>query len=219
MGVPMIGAERLVAILDEERRWKDLGLYFGAGAGRSSLPGSRFNSLRPNDRDRITAVDVVAVQCLSVTIPIDVTLDLLDGDLGDAVNGLLKEVPDDVDLGSDAATALITDQAPAVKAWHLLDGEAGVGWVTAGKLLSRKRPRLVPVYDTIVRCAAGKPRAGTVWNRYHELLQDATVVERLDRLHRDADLSPDVPRLRVLDVVLWMRHRCDHRRSGCPGLD
>src|SRR5580704_520079 len=100
----MIGAERLVAILDDGRSREDLIRYFGMESGKP-LSGSRLNSLRPNDRDRITAVDVIAVRCLRVSIPIDVTLDLLEGALGTAVNGLLAKVPDDVDLGSDAATA------------------------------------------------------------------------------------------------------------------
>ena len=38
-----------------------------------------------------------------------------------------------------------------------------MGWVTAGKLLARKRPRLIPVYDRVVRCALGRPAKPWRW--------------------------------------------------------
>ena len=214
----MIGTEEVLEVLSDDHSLADLCRYFGNGPEQAPFAGSRFNSLEPNDRDRITASDVVAVHCLSVTIPIDVTLDLLEGALVTDVAGFLADIPDDVDLGSHATKAHIVRGAPADRVWHLLDAETVVGWVTAGKLLARKRPRLLPVYDTIVRCALGKPAPGTVWASYHRLLQSTDVIERLDGLHRQAGLLPEVPRLRVLDVVLWMRHRHAHRPGACPGL-
>jgi hypothetical protein len=33
--------------------------------------------------------------------------------------------------------------------------ETAAGWVTAGKLLARRRPHLVPVYDGVVKCGRG----------------------------------------------------------------
>jgi len=215
----MIGTEEVLEVLGDDRSLADLSRYFGNGLEQAPFTGSRFNSLGANDRDRITASDILAVQCLSVTIPIHVTLDLLEGVLGASVADLLADVPDDVDLGSHAATVHVVPGASADQAWHLLDAETGVGWVTAGKLLARKRPRLLPVYDTIVRCALGKPAPGAVWSAYHRLLQSPDIIERLDGLHRQAGLPPEVPRLRVLDVVLWMRHRRAHRPGACPGLN
>ncbi|MEU3241147.1 DUF6308 family protein, partial [Streptomyces anthocyanicus] len=47
--------------------------------------------------------------------------------------------------------------SPADAAWHLLQDQPGIGWVTAGKLLARKRPRLLPVYDQVVRCILRRP--------------------------------------------------------------
>ena len=35
----------------------------------------------------------------------------------------------------------------------------------------------------------------------------------------DRDLPKLVSRLRVLDVLVWMRHRREHRRTGCPGFE
>ena len=36
--------------------------------------------------------------------------------------------------------------------------EHGIGFVTAGKLMARKRPRLIPVYDDVVKCALDEPQ-------------------------------------------------------------
>lgn len=107
---------------------------------------------------------------------------------------------------------------PAGRAWHLLNDEVGVGWVIVGKLFAHKRPRLIPVYDNVVRCAIGKPEAGSVWTSLDQLLQDPEIVGRLDRLDGLAGLPAEVSPLWVLDVVLWMRHRGDHRLRGCGGL-
>lgn len=60
-----------------------------------------------------------------------------------------------VELGSREAAALLAPGEAADRAWHLLEDQDDMGWVTAGKLLARKRPRLVPVYDRVVRCAFG----------------------------------------------------------------
>jgi len=108
----MIDGQRLRGVLDERRCLDDLRRYFGQEPGEPAFSGSWFNTLPPNERDRITAADIVAVQCLSVTVPVEVTLDLLEGGLGTAVNGLLADIPDDVGLGDDKAAALIVRGGP-----------------------------------------------------------------------------------------------------------
>ncbi|MEV5508792.1 DUF6308 family protein [Streptomyces orinoci] len=47
----------------------------------------------------------------------------------------------------DAEADVLAEGSPADQAWHLLCAQYGVDWVIAGKLLVRKRPRLLPVYD------------------------------------------------------------------------
>lgn len=47
---------------------------------------------------------------------------------------------------------------------------------------------------------------------------DGALKARLDTL-KQASLLPDlVSRIRVLDVVIWMRHHGEHRGTRCPGL-
>lgn len=78
----------------------------------------------------------------------------------------------------------------------------GVGATTASTLLARKRPRLRPIYDTIVAEVVGSTR---LWEplRAH-LTQHPDLHERLLRLREQANLSTDVSALRVFDVVTWM---------------
>lgn len=66
-----------------------------------------------------------------------------------ALNGLLKGIPADLDLDL-AGPEVVGPDSAASHAWHQLFEIKGVGWVTAGKLLARKRPRLIPVYDQLV---------------------------------------------------------------------
>ncbi|WP_269456368.1 DUF6308 family protein [Micromonospora auratinigra] len=145
-------------------------------------------------------------------------LDLLRGELGRAVSAELVKIPIDVELGEDDAHAYIADGGAADTAWQLLRGATGIDWVIAGKLLARKRPKLVPVYDRVVSCAYGS--ADGFWEWLHgKLLEDGGVLaRRLDTLHQEAYLPEMVSRLRVLDVVFWMRHRPAHLASGGSGL-
>ncbi|MFJ1709305.1 DUF6308 family protein [Kitasatospora sp. NPDC088346] len=91
------------------------------------------------------------------------------------------------------------------------------GGVTAGKLLARKRPRLLPVYDRVVRCAVGRP--ASFWLSLRDALAaDGRALHRhLLDLRTAAALPGTVSALRVCDIVVWMGHRADHRPTGCPG--
>lgn len=217
--------DELVRALEEACSLRDLSRYFhGEGPdGRPLYTGARFDVLdgggaRSEVRDKITPSDLLAVACLEVVVPTPVCLDLVEGPLGEQVTALLSEIPADMQMGDTNADKHIKDKSPADKAWQLLDQEVGVGWVTAGKLLARKRPALIPVWDSVVRCAFGGPKANQ-WLWLNEHLRHARLRESLDRLHHDAELTDRVSHLRVLDVVLWMRHHDQHRRSGCPGLE
>jgi hypothetical protein len=93
--------------------------------------------------------------------------------------------------------------------WHLLRDQPEVGWVIAGKLLARKRPRLLPVYDRVVRCAVG--RAPPFWFALHTALRedDAALHRQLLELRQAARVPEAVSVLRVCDVAVWMGHRAE----------
>jgi hypothetical protein len=88
---------------------------------------------------------------------------LLEGELGREVGDLLAHVDPDTDLGTQGARSLVADGQDADRAWRLLKRQDNVGCVTAGKLLARKRPRLIPVWDNVVRCAFGRPKRAWRW--------------------------------------------------------
>ncbi|MHB8289278.1 MAG: DUF6308 family protein [Acidimicrobiales bacterium] len=214
-----ISVNKLLEVLREPQSVRDLVEYFTTYTGRNfdTLDGG---GDREDIKDRFTCCDIVAVECLSVDVPKAAACKLIsddEGSLGEQASELLRQIPVGVDLGSPGAGSHLQDGQHADRLWKLLDNEAGIGWVIAGKLVARKRPTLVPVYDEIVRCAYGRPEQ--FWTWLGELVeQHRDIGTQLTELHSQANLSPLVSPLRVLDVVLWMRHRRTHCRGGCLGL-
>ncbi|MFF4448527.1 DUF6308 family protein [Streptomyces sp. NPDC001502] len=214
-------AQRLHTFVTDPRALADLQRYFGIGrpSGTPAYTGGRFEHLagggdRPDVADRITAEDLVAVQTLSVTVPAPVALDILEGGLGARLSDLLQAVPRGIDM-ADAAATVLSDGSPADRAWHLLRDQPDVGWVIAGKLLARKRPQLLPVYDKVVRCALGRPRP-SFWLTLHAALRadDGALHRQLLALREAAGVAETVSALRVCDVAVWMGHRAE--RHACP---
>jgi Family of unknown function (DUF6308) len=218
-----LGLNDLLSVVDDDRSIADLRRYFQPDLARGRAPeysGSRFEFFagggdRPDTAGRITCDDLIAVTLLAVDVPGDAALQLFEGDLGDRVSRQLEQIPTDVDIDQPEAAGHFAVGSPARQAWDLLNAPHGMGWVTAGKLLARKRPRLIPVYDRVVRCAYGRPDG--VWNWLVRLFaaDDGALSKRLCAARDAAGVSDAVTPLRVLDVIMWMRHREDHRRGNC----
>lgn len=213
--------QRLSVVLGAEGVVDDLRRYFGVclPSGMAAFTGSRFEHLagggdRPEVADRFAAEDLVAVQTLSVTVPASVALDLLEGRLGAQLSGLLHAIPWDIDM-VDAEADVVADGSPADQAWHLLCDQYGVDWVIAGKLLARKRPQLLPVYDKVVRCALGRPRP-SFWLALHAALRaDGYALHHQSlKLRQIAGVPETVSALRVCDVAVWIGHRA--KEHACP---
>jgi hypothetical protein len=94
-----------------------------------------------------------------------------------------------------------------------------MGPVTTAKLLARKRPRLIPVYDSVVQCAFGGPEGP--WKWMNRLFSEAggELNTQLPAARGAAAVPEAVTPLRILDVITWMRHRSEHRRRDCRGLE
>ncbi|MFJ4277196.1 DUF6308 family protein [Streptomyces massasporeus] len=215
---------RLSSLITSDQAVSYLRRYFGTGQLPEAAPftGSRFEHLtggggRQAVANVVTADDLIAVQTLSVRIPAQAALDLLEGDLGVRLSKLLSSVPFDIDM-AEAEAADLAEGSPAHTAWRVLCNQTGIGWVTAGKPLARRRPRLLPVYDQVVRCILGRPRS--FWLDLHGALSaDNHALHReLLALRQSADLPATVSALRVCDVVLWMHHRTDHQQRSCIGV-
>lgn len=175
----------------------------------SGFSGSRFELFAGGGdfigrHNVFTSDDLVAVTLLEMTVPGNAALALLERDTG-GFSELLSAIPVDVDLwdvpdidiGPDSAAALL---------WSRLMEFPGMGWVTTSKLLARKRPRLLPVYDTVVK-AALQPTSDAFWIPLRGELQDSEIKERLREIRNEAVLDDRVSLLRILDVAIWMRNR------------
>ena len=200
--------------------------YFGVGLPAGSVPpytGGLFDSLegggdRHDVRDRITAADLLAVRALSVRPPVRTELNLLLSTAGQQLTELLADIPADVDLVDGQGLTAVLPGSSAQQAHRFLKkDQTGIGWVTAGKILARKRPRLIPVWDPVLRCALYNPTRP--WAALHFALAHHHAQLHTDLLHLQVQLDlPHVAPLRLLDVTLWTAHYRQHRTHGCRGL-
>ncbi|GAA4915633.1 hypothetical protein EV188_1119 [Actinomycetospora succinea] len=200
---------------EEHRDWctRALTTYFDEPApGRPNFSGASFDVLGENPPDRIVPDDLVAVSLLSVRVPKHAALRVLGPD-ADRISGLLEGIPADRDL-HDATPGAIADGECADQLWWVLAERRpgrpradvdGFGDVTISKILARKRPRLLPVWDSVVGKQLGLRRPRDHWTCVQELLhRDPAYVEVLRAAHQAAGLSDRVSVLRTLDVLLWM---------------
>jgi hypothetical protein len=193
----------------------DAAAYFADRHGHIGYTGRHFTAIggggdRPAVSDRITAEDLVAVEMLSVQVKPAVAYELLHGELGRTISQLLREIPADVSIFDREARGHLQDGSPADLAWDLLVRQQGVNWVTAGKLLARKRPSLIPVYDRVVKCALNAPK--DFWPTLADTLAASAAdwAERLATIRDVARVPAAVCDLRIIDVGIWMYHHNDH---------
>jgi hypothetical protein len=210
----------MLELIDRPQSADDLRRYFGSSPTIGHpYSGTWFEHLGRDDmaatRDIVTATDLIAVEMLSVRVPAVAAVDLLEGPLGRRLSLFLHEIPDDLDLGDERAVKHVEPGSPASLAWDLLDEQHGIGWVIAGKVLARKRPRLVPVYDDVVRCRCGSPESFWLWLHSRLRDDDGALQDCLVRTRYAAGVPETISTIRVFDVVLWMGHHEDHRRGRC----
>lgn len=181
--------------------------YYGKGAHAHHQPftGAWFDTwdstgTRGLDVDRFTADDLVAVSFLSVQISASAARKLLDLD-ADRFSTLLVELGPDRELIEE--TREWADDWAGWRLWKELVALPDVGATRASKLYARKRPRLRPIYDSVVTRVV---RSTNLWEPLRAALQrDRTLQPRLHRLREHAQLPDVVSALRVFDVVTWMQ--------------
>ncbi|MEV8376551.1 DUF6308 family protein [Kribbella sp. NPDC056861] len=208
-------AGRLRQIVEGPQAVDDLRAYFEDGPPNTGYAGRWFEQIgTPADqeanRNRLTADDVVALSALSIRLPIAVSARLLGPD-ADEISELLTEIPAEADLW-DVPRSELSPKSAAYRlftkframAWN--GGEHGTSGVTASKLLARKRPRLIPIYDTQVSHLVDLGKGANWWISLQQALTD-DLRSQLEHAHKAAELSPLITPLRTLDVILWMRAR------------
>ncbi|BBE21866.1 hypothetical protein MN0502_07490 [Arthrobacter sp. MN05-02] len=175
--------------------------------------GTRFDDWagggdHPDVAGRITADDLVAVSFLSVDITGRAAIGLLEKHV-DEVADLLRQIPVDVDLWEADLERLNSPSGPEYELWNLLRGHKygkwGIGPTRASKIMARKRPRLIPIYDSVVRPLMGLKNSGGQWTAWHAALTaDPALPGRLASIREVAGAPDSIFMLRVMDIVLWM---------------
>lgn len=193
------------------------GSYAGALFDTWDSAGTRYAML-----DEFTADDLLAVSFLSVRFNAATAHALLNERRAE-LSDLLDLVGEDRDLAE--VEEPIDHSWPAWKLYEALRSIHGIGRTKATKLMARKRPRLIPIYDPVV----GKvtDTEDHQWVPLHAALRPGGLLshERLVRLAAEAGLDQTVSALRVLDVIAWMDGDVSKRRApalrlaGLPATD
>lgn len=182
--------------------------YFGTPYPGNAYTGASFDSwdslgTRAADTNRFTADDFVAVTLLSVHPGPKAAREVLR-DRRDEFDALLTAIGPDRDLADEKGPFDVSWPAWALE--NRLRAVPGIGLTIATKLIARKRPRLYPIWDTVVVEVLGTQ--GGHLNAIHAALQtDPDLRERLANARRTAGLPEHISDLRVLDVIAWMQGR------------
>lgn len=179
------------------------------------MTGARFDSWAGGGDNgqavnTITADDLIAVTFLSVEIPAAAAIGILET-YKQRISELLEQLPADVDLGTlpqEKFDELLGDCGPAQELWQLLRGDTsdrwGIGPTTASKIMARKRPRLIPIYDSVGGSLMGLENSLRQWTVWHQALSGDTMLQdRLATIQELSGVAPDASALRIMDVVLW----------------
>lgn len=196
------GIEGLRDALLPAREVRALISLFYEDEGR--FAGRTFVELRPNEPDRVSAEDLLAVTFMGEIYPPYAVRQLLDGSLGRELSKVLGDIPSDRDLWQVDAAEL--DGSPT-DAWRLLRKALkgyGVGSTKISKLLARKRPALIPIHDSVI--GEHIAPAETYWRVFHEFLQDEGHRRLIEDIRPKDIANEDLPLLRVLDTAVWMRY-------------
>ena len=189
---PADGArQRLIADLGTPGLREAVTLFFDP---RQPFAGKTFDSLGRNPPDEITSDDLFAVTLLDVRWP-PLAVRFLLVDQAPRASELLGMIDIDKDLWDNDA-----DLEQAAPMWKLLCNLHGVADTRASKLLARKRPRLIPITDSVVVSAVGT--RGTTWATLQYCFRDEQFRQSVMALRPTS--ATDISLLRVFDVAMWM---------------
>ncbi|MHB1447071.1 MAG: DUF6308 family protein [Acidimicrobiales bacterium] len=181
------------------------GRFTGAHFDRLAAEGLAAGDAGEAAANRFSERDIVAVSMLGVAVPPKVVTEILYdnpqkySDLLQAISPASRSISDEnVDLGPSSA---------AQQLWDALK-HPGMGRTIRSKLMAAKRPHLIPVYDKYVGHDLLSHEADDWWAFWVGVLGGEgglPLRQQVDQLRAEAEVPPSVSRLRVLDVVIWMR--------------
>lgn len=187
--------------VDRLRRYMDGRAYTGAAFESLTMPHA-------ND-DRIDVSDLAALWTLSVPLRWKQSVALLV-EHADELAAALAGLPDRplADLTADEIDALHHAKHSATVLWKGIRQVKGMGPTRTSKLMARKRPQLIPIYDSFIKEVLGLESSKEQWRQFHLALtrNDRAVDRRLLELGRLAGHS-ELSALRVFDILVWMTQR------------
>ena len=182
--------------------------YYRPITQTTGYTGGQFDTFDPSgtraaSANVFTSDDLIAVSTLSVDVPARAALQLLDTQRRH-YTVLLEDLGPDRDL-VEIPSADEQQFAPAWALWRALMSLDHIGPTTASKLIARKRPRLIPIFDDVINqhLLGG---TGRLWVPLHRALQadERALHHRLLTIRDTAGLDQSVSAIRVLDVLTWM---------------
>ena len=157
----------------------------------------------PETAGQFTSDDIVAVSMVGTRIPGQAAIQILEY-RAEELNALLAQIPVDVDLW-EAPEEAIGPDSPAGRLWGHLAELPGMSRAAAGNLLARKRPRLIPVYNRVIRNSLGRKDDEDWWRALRAVLTSRPgLLTAMEPLRREAELE-GISLLRVLYVCIWSR--------------
>ncbi len=185
--------------------------------GAPAYTGARFERLTGGgDQSEVandfTPADFIAVATLGVNLPVRAVLHVLEPTGRNPYSRLLSQIPVDIEL-AEAEERQVAKDSPAWDLWRSLRDVDGIGPVGAGKLLARKRPRLLPVYDSVIKKVFERPSTDlSFWSDVrHALRADGRMlVAHLEDVRSLAGIGEDIGVLRVLDTAAWLHGKDKH---------
>lgn len=120
----------------------------------------------------------------------------------DRFDGLLDAVPGGLALWDDDDASVSAALESATRLYTALRAIHGIGSTRAHKLIARKRPRLHPVYDSVVR--AWFVVSTGIRYQLAELVAAGRSPRQRLRDALDPDRTSGLDELRLLDIAVWM---------------
>ncbi|HEX7351356.1 DUF6308 family protein [Brachybacterium sp.] len=188
-------------LLDYLKTYSEGGAYTGAYFHELTHTG-------PAHPDRFDISDVASLSLLSVTLNGQMAHELTKKDKESDELARVLGLEPDRDLGE-----LTVDQVKTLNgdeglnpAWKLVNRIQGVGPTRTSKLLARKRPRLIPIWDSVIARVLGLPTTSLYWIHFHTALtlDNSSLDKKLSELAEKAGVGERYSRIRVLDILAWM---------------
>lgn len=194
------------------------GAHFDDWAGRGD---------RTEIANQLTGDDFVAVSLLSLDMSPEAAIGL-GWHRNTEVQRLLAAIPTSRDfttLNRDEFETHFGSGSPAQQLWDVLRGRQGYTWgigpTTASRVMARKRPKFIPLFDSYVGPMMGLAKGSSKdqWIVWHEAFQeDRALAGRLDAIRAAAGAPSHASRLRIMDIVLWLKAKDEEWNRRNPSV-